>query len=265
MKERSKRTEKQSSKPKKSKAKLEELIDESESGVALYRSYGVKRKLHWWTVLGDIVFEKLMLVVLFAFDFVIIGMGAVLVFTLGGLLVPSLIAGVLLSIVIIRTTRQPVSRFLLLGRMRRICKKKGWKYRQGRGFFRSLYWNDAPSADFTVERPEGSLYVKFATTKKLRISVSFLSESEMKYVQKPRKSIFALAFKPKTKTKTYHITFPAEAEAEGAEKFIIVNPIPSEILVNTVKDVPIPTGSGDTTFSYTIYSGNDFVGFLKKK
>ncbi len=260
--------EKKKEKPQKQKkpnVKLEEMIDETSGGVALYRSYGVKRKLHWWTVLGDIVFEKIMLVVLFAFDFVIIGMGAVLVFTLGGLLLPSLIAGVIISIVIIRTTRQPISRFLLLGRIRRVCKKRGWRYRQSRGFFRSLYWNDTQSADFTVEREDGKLYVKFATTKKLRISISFLSESEMKYVQKPRKTIFALAFKQKIKTRTYNISFPEEAEAEGAKKVIIVNPVPAEILVNTSKNVPIPTGSGDTTFSYTIYSGNDFVGALKKK
>ncbi len=222
-------------KPQKPNARLEEMIEETSGGVALYRSYGVKRKLHWWTVLGDIVFEKLMLVVLFAFDFVIIGMGAVLVFTLGGLLLPSLIAGVLISIVVIRTTRQPVSRFLLLGRIRRICKKKGWRYRQSRGFFRSLYWNDSPSADFTVEREEGDIYVKFATTKKLRISISFLSESEMKYVQKPRKTIFALAFKQKIKTRAYNIAFPEGAQAEGAEKVIIVNPVPSEILVTQAK------------------------------
>ncbi len=239
--------------------KLNEFIESNSDGVELYRSYGVKKKVRVWNAAYNYAFEKFLLIFLFAFDLMIIGMGAVLVFTLGGMLIPTFIVTVFLTIFLIHIVKIPISRFVFLGRLRRVCKKHGCIYTPQRNFFASLAWCSIDKSDFTLKVGELTYYVKYATPKKPRTSYTFLSPTEMKHTRHARKSIFALIRQPKDKTKHFSIAFPSAAEGSNSKKIILLSPMPRQIFAANSKGIVIPTGSGEASFGYTVYSTGGLI------
>ena len=245
---------------------LNKAIQGETGEVPLYRSYGTTKKVNPWLILANITLTKFLGLILFFFQFFIMGLSVYFIFLYGGTLLPTLITVVAAWIILGLETRAFRRRAKFVKRIKRFCKKNGMLITFTQTLLDSLYWNNDEKLDFILETKDEIFYVKFATAKSSLTTMTFLSKSEMRYTKHRRRSAFQTIMGAKDKTKIMRINFPSYInESDPKErKIIITNPTPRDIFVKTNDGVVVPTGSGERIHGYTIYSGAGFIDMLKR-
>lgn len=247
--------------------KFREYVDETIKGeegqVPLYRSYGVRKKVNKGVIFVNVILTKILFVLLIAFEFSVIGICSVVIFMYGGALASALVALTFTCLLVNKYTKVGRRRLGFLRKFKRFCKKNSYTIEKKRPFFASLKWNDSKEVDIVLHTGEKTYYIKYVTPKKPLSSVTFLSKREIRYTVHARKNVFSLMLGFKDKSQVLNIKFPAEIE--GGEKILLVNPKPRDIFVKNSDGAIIPTGSGESIYGYTIYTGTGFVDMLKRE
>ena len=236
-------------------------VSDSDMGqVPLYRSYGVKKKARPLLTAVNLTLSKILMIGIMFWNFVIIAVATFFIFRYGGALLATIAAIVLFWVLIGKHSRIPRRRMGFVRRLKRTVKRNGYSIEFTRGGFESYFWSEQPDTDIVL-RADGETYlIKYATATKPLSSFTFLSGSEMRYTKHRTKNRFSLVLDLKDKSRDMRISFP---EGEG-RRIILVNPMARDIFVKNDMGAIVPTGSGESIYGYTVYSGTGFLEMLER-
>ena len=245
---------------------LDKVIQGETGEVPLYRSYGTKKKVNPFIIAVNLTMGRALSILLFFFEFVIIAINAVVFFFYGGVLVSTLITVTISSVLISIHTRVRRRRFEFVRKLKKLCKKNGYRLSQKKSFSKSLRWSNDAELDFVLTAGRYTYYVKYATPTKPLSSLTFLSKSEIRYTKHARRNVYTLIFDFKDKSKNLKINFPSYIDEKNKynKKIILINPKPRDIFVKNEGGAIVPTGSGESIYGYTIFTGTGFLDAVKR-
>ncbi len=245
---------------------VDRSISEDTGEVPLYRSYGVKKKIHPLHIAFNVFLARMLAIAVFILEFAIIFIVGIMLVFYGGILISTVITGTLIFILLNIQTRVLRRRIEFSVKLKRLCKKQGFKLEYKQSFMRSLYWDGDDRLDFILKAGKYTYYVKYFTPKKPLTSVTFLSKNEIAYTKHTRKNIFTTIFSFKEKTRKMTLRFPEYIDEKDkySIKAVIVNPKPRDIFVKNPEGSIVPTGTGEHIYGYTIFTGKGFLGTIKR-
>jgi AraC-like DNA-binding protein len=85
----------------------------------------------------------------------------------------------LFSIFFFNATKLIRRRIGFISKLKKACKKNGYRLQFKRSFLKSLTWAENSAVDFTVKAGRYTYYVKFATSKRFLSSFTFISKNQM--------------------------------------------------------------------------------------
>ena len=159
----------------------------------------------------------------------------------------ALIVAVIAVMLITRTVRKRIS---VESRIKRTCKKQGYRFTRKRGLMSSFKWNTR-DADFTVVAGGYTYYVHYLTVKNYRSALIFENKSAITNLIKPIKNIFNTALNVQEYTESYPTDFPPlpeESYGKRAVRVILVNPVCSEMYERDRDGGLVSTGNGMEKF-----------------
>ena len=169
-----------------------------------------------------------------------------------------LLLGVWLFLKLTRTLRK---RLLFVSRLKRVCRKKGYRLHIYRNLLFPLkkYTN---RADLSVEATGTFYEVMLFPARRRLVKYRFLKEGEVeletRFLKNRIKQIYNI--KPRVRVKKYGFE-----GAAGAVKVLLLNPVPYEMYYFDKNDFKLyPCGSGAEFFGYNAYSGSGFVKMLER-
>ena len=234
--------------------------------IELHRSYGVTKKETWLTHLNSWLASVLAVKLLIGLSVVWILALVLLIAMLGyiGILLAIIAAILFVYFVLLRKVRK---RIKFLFRLRRICKKYGFKLEWKRNFFSGLRFNKC-GLDFTVDTGKKIWCVRFFTTPKYLSHIIFVDKRSIQIKTSIIKSRlgFVLGLN-KSKVKHVEYTFDdcVESDTKKIEKAILLNPVPHDIFKKDYDGAIIPIGTGERIHGYTIFSGSGFLENLRRE
>ena len=234
--------------------------------IELHRSYGVTKKETWLTHLNSWLASVLAAKLLIGLSVVWILALVLLIAMLGyiGILLAMIAAVLFVYFVLLRKVRKRVK---FLFRLRRICKKYGFKLEWKRNFFSGLRFNKR-GLDFTVDTGKKIWCVRFFTTPKYLSHITFVDKKSIQIKTGIIKSRlgFVLGLN-KSKVKRVEYTFDDCVTAEGRkiEKAVLLNPVPHDVFKKDYDGAIIPIGTGERIHGYTIFSGSGFLENLRRE
>jgi hypothetical protein len=234
--------------------------------VPLYRSYGVTKKVNPTARKIRDFFAKALTVILLAFELALILLTTAMLAFYTDVLIATVLFLILFSIFFFNATKLLRRRLSFLSKLKKTCKKNGYRLQFKREFFKSLSWAEDSTVDFTVKAGKWTYYVKFATSRRFLSSFTFVSKNQMKYTKIARKNRFSIIFDLKDRTRTMPIEFPKGIDDKDkyTVRAVLINPAVMNIERKGSDGVVIPTGSGERLFGYTIYTGTGFIETLKR-
>ena len=236
-------------------------VSDSDMGqVPLYRSYGVKKKARPLLTAVNLTLSKILMIGIMFWNFVIIAVATFFIFRYGGALLATVAAIVLFWVLIGKHSRIPRRRIGFVRKLKKAGKRNGYQIEYKRGAFESFFWNERPEADIILKADGETYIIKYATATKPLSSFTFLSRSEMRYTKHRTKNRFSLVLDLKDRSREMSISFP---EGEG-KRIILVNPMARDIFVKNDMGAIVPTGSGESIYGYTVYSGTGFLDMLER-
>lgn len=245
---------------------LDKAINGETGEVPLYRSYGTKKKVNPFIIATNLFLGRILSIFLFTFEFLVIAINAVVFFLYGGIFISTLMTVILSSVFISIHTRVRRRRFEFVRKLKKLCDKNGYRLKKKKSFSKSLRWSNEAELDFVLTAGKYTYYVKYVTPTKPLSSLTFLSKNEIRYTKHARRNVFTLIFDFKDKSKNLHIEFPTYINEKNKynKKIILVNPKPRDILVKNEDGAIIPTGSGESIYGYTIFTGKGFLDAIKR-
>ena len=234
--------------------------------VPLHRSYGVTKRETWITYLNNLLASVLAVVLIVVLSSVWI-VGIVLLISMMGYLgifLAMVACAVLIYLIPMRKLRKRV-RFLF--RLRRTCKKYGFKLTFKRNFFSGLRFNKR-GLDFTVDTGKKIWCVRFFTTPKYLSHITFVDKKSIQIKTGIIKSRlgFVLGLN-RSKVKHIEYTFDdcVASTDKKMEKAILLNPVPHDVFKKDYDGAIIPIGTGERIHGYTIFSGSGFLENLRRE
>jgi hypothetical protein len=240
-----------------------------DGSVPLHRSYGVKRRLRPWQEKLELGFGKIILFwILGILTFV--SSGTVIMFFL---YFPEMWIKILLLLVFgfllfLRLTRVMRKRGKFERRLRRICRKRGFRLSRRQNFFASLIWSGNRD-DFVLETTDAKYFVRYLTIRKYRSTAYLESEKLIRLVKRPLKNKFTVIFDIVPRAKYYPLDFkvienPASAE-KRVVKAMILSPVCEEVFYKKSDGGYETTGNGGRHFGYTLFTGGGFLDTLVRE
>ena len=233
--------------------------------IPLYRSYGVWRKTH--PVLDKILFYALRSLVIFVLAVLGTAFFATTVTLLlyADILVATVFVLIVFSIIFFVLTRSMRKRIKLLRKLRRLCKKEGYRLIKGRSFFRSFRWN-TKEHDFILKTDKYEYYVHFLTIGKYTSTLTFKDPEHIEKVVYPLNNNFSLIFEFRPKRSTLNTDFPPLPTDMSTYhiRIILINPVCREMFEKTPDGCIVATGNGMSRFGYTVFSGSSFIEAVKR-
>ncbi len=245
-------------------------IEVKEHDVPMWRAYG-KHKVYrlWMSKLYDIA-----AIFLFCL-FILIPFGAVVAvillasfkyaatysFAMAIVLLAIAIALIFFYTVVLRVPRK---RAVFYRKLKKACKKNGYRITYNRGFFRSLTWAGDDKLDLIVKAGRWTYYVKLLGSPNSKSDVTFCYDGRLIYRKLRLKNLFTAVFGLKPRIRERRISFPKYAESERTVKVIILNPVPAEVYKKKANGDTEMSGNEDNIFGYTIYSGSGFIEAIRR-
>jgi len=166
--------------------------------------------------------------------------------------------GIWLFLALTRTVRK---RLIFLSRLKRLCRKKGYRL----DFYRNLLFplkRITNRVDLAVEA-RGKVYeVMLFPARRRLVKYRFLKEGEAELETRFLKNRIKTIYNIKPRIKTVKYGFEG---ANGAEKILLLNPVPYEMYYFDKNDFKVYScGSGAEFFGYTAYSGSGFIKMLER-
>ncbi len=239
-------------------------IDVEVRDVPMYRAYGVHKKFRPWIAKLNEILALILVMIVYVPIAVIALLVVFVTVKWSGIYVYNTIATFFWCVVLALwlyffVLKIPRKRIAFYRKLKKTCKKNGYRITYQRGFFRSLFWAKDDQIDLTVKAGRWIYYVKFFGSKNLRSDVTLCSNGELIYrkLRLNNKFTVSLGLKPKTRKKK--IIFPKYADGDRAIKAIILNPVPNEVYKRHTNGDTELSGNEDTIFGYTVYTGTGFI------
>lgn len=256
--------------PNENQVKNKIKIEQSEyNPVPLYRSYGVKTKERPLLTKVKIIMQKAVATLALGVPISVIAIGVIaLIFASGSLLLATAIVAPAVIFTLMKITKPTRKRLKLIGDLKKLCKKYGYKY----GY--KLELSDSPlSSKWSKGEGELVLYtntkvynVRMFAIRKYRSKLKFESENEMTVTVPPLRNKFAVIYDLKTKYKKLGFDFSNVVSVTGREtvKALIICPTCEEWSYKYSNSTYIPTGNAETVFGYKVYTASGFVSDLRR-
>lgn len=237
-----------------------------EDEVPLYRSYGVTKKVNPAARKIRDVIAKALTIILLVTELGIIFLVTFMLAFYTDVLVATVLFLVLFSIFFYNATKLLRRRARFIRKLKRFCKKKGYRIEFKRSFVKGFSWAENEAVDFVLKAGKWTYYVKLATSKRFLSSYTFVSKNEMKYTKIARHNRFTIILDLKDKTYSMPIAFPKYIPEDDkyTVKAILINPAVMNIERKGSDGVIVSTGSGEKLFGYTIYTGTGFIETIRR-
>lgn len=253
----------------------------------LHRSYGVKKKEGFLAHFND-RFASVLVIAFYALMIIICIIGAVsIMFMLGAIGIAVVVLSVV-AFIWLKLLRVFRKRIKFLFKLKRQCKKLGYKIKFYRGFFKGLRFNKE-GVDFIVDTGKKLWVVRFLPCKKYDTELIFNDKDTIIMKRDPMmmkgsvshargryggrynfvgfdaltKQI--LGGKTKTKVINYSFTDKKEQLYRTSERALIINPVPYMIKKKEDDGATYETGTGERMWGYTVFSGSGFINTLRNE
>ena len=256
--------------PNENQVKNKIKVEQSEyNPVPLYRSYGVKTKERPLLTKIKVIMQKAVATLALGVPISVIAVGMfALIFASGSLLLSTAIIAPAVFFALMKLTKPMRKRLKLIGDLKKLCKKHGYKY----GY--KLELSDSPLSP-KWSRGAGELvfytntrvyHIRMFAIRKYRSKLQFESENEMTVTVPPPRNKFTVIYDLKTEHKKLEFDFGDVADAPGSEtvKALIICPTCSEWSYRHSSCTYIPTGNAETVFGYKVYTASGFVSDLRR-
>ena len=234
--------------------------------VPFHRAYGVKKRVTVFTYLNEIL-AWVLAVVLFGVLGVMWVLGAYTLFAMMGGVGIALAFIVTALFVYFKLCRKLRKRAKFMRKLKRRCRKLGYKITVYRSFLKGLKLNKS-GFDLTVNTGSKLWCIRFFTPPKYLCHLVILSKDRIQLKTNLTKSHFKfiLGFN-NTKIKELDYSFKDELPNTGkkAERALILNPVPHELFKKDEDGAVIPTGTGSRMYGYTIFTGTGFLETLERE
>ena len=234
--------------------------------VPMYRSYGVTKRVNLMARWIRDFFARALTILVLAIELALILITTFMLAFYTDVLVATILFVILFSIFFFNATKLVRMRARFIGKLKKTCKRNGYRLDVKRGFFKAMTWSEDDKVDFIVKAGRWTYYVKFATSKRFLSSFTFVSKNQMRYTKIARRNRFATIFDFKDKVYPMQIEFPRwiDEKDKYIVKGILINPAVMNVEKKGSDGVIIPTGSGEKLFGYTIYTGTGFIETIKR-
>ena len=234
--------------------------------VPLYRSYGKTKNESIFAAIN----EMLVTVISFAFlgiclAFIVIGI-VFFIYALQkiGVIIVCFSALLFTYFVILRSFRKRVS-FLM--KLKRKCRKFGYKIEKKRGILQGLRLN-REGFDLIVNSRDMKWYVRFFTPRRHASHITILDKNTIEVKTNLYSNTWKILLKlNKVKVKRYDYSYDDEIYSSGIKttKVLLVNPVPHDMFKKDRDGAVIPIGTGEKLYDYTIFSGSGFINELQRE
>ena len=250
--------------------------------VPLHRSYGAKKRETWLSHFNEHLATFLM-VVLYAWMFIMLALGTYMfISALGhiGTLIAVLAA---VWFIVWKFFRVPRKRIAFLLKLRRRCKRFGYKVEYKRNIFKGMRFL-TEGIDLTVNTGKKLWIVRFLPCYRYNSDLIFMNDSTINIKHnriRLKASLFPghirqgaridtkqnKRFSAGGKTKTISYSFTDEVSVSGVKtaRALIVNPVPHTIRKAEFDGAIYETGTGEKMWGYTLFSGSGFLETLERE
>lgn len=234
--------------------------------IPLHRSYGITKRETWVTHLNNLLASVLAVILIVTLATVWI-VGIVLLISMMGYLGIFLAMIACIVLIYLIPMRKLRKRIRFLFRLRRTCRKYGFKLEFKRNFFKAMRFNKQ-GLDFTVDTGKKIWCVRFFTTPKYLSHITFVDKKTVDIKTGIVKSRLKFVLGTnRTKVKRIEYTFDdcVTSENKKAEKAILLNPVPHDVFKKDRDGAVIPIGTGERIHGYTVFSGTGFLENLRRE
>ena len=252
----------------------------------MYRSYGVKKKEGFFAHVNDKM-ATVMLVVLYALQLTILALGFFWLTVLLGSIGIFLAVSFAVAFVWWKFFRVFRKRVKFLFKLKKECKKLGYKIKFYRSFFKGLFFNKS-GVDLTVDTGKKLWTVRFLPCKKYNMDLIFEDEKTIVMKINPVRlkgslmgevnsstpataratgliGLTSVFRKSKEKRLEYSFTEMREQLYRKSERALIVNPVPHTMKKKEADGATYETGTGERMWGYTVFSGSGFINMLRNE
>lgn len=252
----------------------------------MYRSYGVKKKEGFFAHVNDKM-ATVMLVVLYALQLTILALGFFWLTVLLGSIGIFLSISFAVAFVWWKFFRVFRKRVNFLFKLKKECKKLGYKIKFYRSFFKGLFFNKS-GVDLTVDTGKKLWTVRFLPCKKYNMDLIFEDEKTIVMKINPIRlkgsimgdinsstptaaratgliGLTSVFRKSKEKRLEYSFAEMREQLYRKSERALIVNPVPHTMKKKEADGATYETGTGERMWGYTVFSGSGFINMLRNE
>ena len=251
--------------------------------VPLHRSYGKKKRENFFSYLNEFIASAL-LVIMYTMLLIMLAIGCYVLITLLGTIGQFISIFLVLTLAYRTIFRVHRKRIKFLLKLRRECKKLGFKIEYKRPFFKSFKFN-TEGIDLTVDTGKKLWSVRFLPCKKYNCDLIFEDENTIKIKNNPIRLKSSLmgrgrhtrSTRPikmdtntpvkqigKAKTIKYSFTEEITHIRRKSVRALVINPVPHTIRKKEKDGAIYETGTGERMWGYTIFSGSGFIETLKR-
>ncbi len=238
-------------------------INIEENGTPMYRAYGKHRVYRPWVEsIGDILYKILVLAV--TIPMYSVAVGAVIALFYYMRIYPSLgIIGFSLIIYVavrfyIKGLRMIRKRVGYYSRLKRFCRKKGYRIEIKRNRFLSLIPTKKPSIDAIIYADGIVYYIQFIGARHKLSEMTFFDDGRVTYLSLEEKKGISYMLGLKNKEKTGRICFPDGIGGEGIIKAVVTCPDPKKTYRNIGGSL-LPFGSRDRVSGFKVFSTDGLI------
>lgn len=209
--------------------------------------------------------QKCVAVLIFLIPFLALCTGIYAVMAYSTLLIKTLMWTGIAIITLLIYTKTLRKRITFYSKLKRMCKKNGYRLTLQRSLLKSLKWSP-DKCDFVLETPRQIYYVHLLAAPKYLHKLFFESPSRIHLIYFPPKKGFYIIFDFKLKSKTFEIDFSDVPDIKSKEvvKTIIANPVCIEMLYKTPESTLELTGNGGNHHGYTVFAGTGFINYVQR-
>ena len=237
-----------------------------EEPVTLARSYGVKKRVTLFTHLNEVMAVVMAVILIALFTMILVAGYIWLTIMLGaiGIMLVFVSAVAFVYLVPCRSLRK---RIKFISRLKKKCKKLGYKLEFKRGLFKGLMFNKE-GLDFTVDTRKKQWRVRFMTPKRHLCHIIFVDKNTLDIKTNLTTSRFKFVLglnNAKTKRIKYSFNDPLPTGYKKVSRALILNPVPHDAFKKDADGAIIPIGTGEYLYGYTMFSGRGFLQTLTRE
>ena len=238
-----------------------------ERHVPLYRSYGVKRRVH--PLIEKLETYAVRIIALWVYGaFLLVGsVGAIAFFIFFPELWVKLLIGVVAAVFLtVRLTRTFRIRRKFWRKLNKLCKKNRYSLKVLRPTRRGFRWSDR-QADFRLQTGSTIYEMHFLTVKRYRSELLFDNKEKIRMRRLKLNNRFNLMMDFKTREKEFSTNFPPVStvfESTKTVRGILINPVCRDMSQKDRDGGMVTTGSGAQLYGYTIYTGSGFLEAIQR-